>query len=306
MKQYFNLAASLITGLLLLITPACSSDRDDIIDYNIVDVQEGPSKNDVLNIPTDATYLGDSIRYTRTYALSTHPIKKVYASTTQNGHIAVFGGYKEQTAIYIYAKADNESIDLTDQQIKTILEKYYNIESYANDVEIVAKVSEKSEATQGTDYRKLRVSIKIFTPESVSTTLSITKGSIMVKNISGNRHIANSISGGIKYINSSGRSFTVESESGYIGMINTNASESIDTKLSKGNVQLVLPKDTKATLDLQSSTNINTYILNSSNFKGTNSRTKVQGKLNGGGFQINSTSGLGVIVLRWYENNEKY
>lgn len=306
MKQYFNLAASLITGLLLLITPACSSDRDDTIDYNIVDVQEGPSKNDVLNIPTDAAYLGDSIRYMRTYALSTHPIKKVSASTTQNGHIAVFGGYKEQTAIYIYAKADNESIDLTDEQIKTILEKYYNIESYANDVEIVAKVSEKSGVTQDTDYRKLRVSIKIFTPESVSTTLSIAKGSIMVKNISGNKHIANSISGTIKYTDSSGRNFTVESESGYIGMINTSASESMNTKLSKGNIQLVLPKGTKASLDLQSSTNINAYILNSSNFKGTNSRTKVQGKLSGGGFHINSTSGLGVIVLRWYENNEKY
>ena len=306
MKQYFNLAASLITGLLLLITPACSSDEDDIIDNNIVDVVEGPSKNDVLSIPTDAAYLGDSIRYMRTYALSTHPIKKVSASTTQNGHIAVFGGYKERTAIYIYAKADNESIDLSDEQAKAILEKYYNIESYANDTEIVANVSEKSDVIQGTDYRKLRVSIKIFTPESVSTALSIAKGSIMVKNISGNNHTAKSISGSIKYIDSSGRNFTVESESGYIGMINTSASESMNTKLSKGNIQLVLPKDTKATLDLQSSTNINAYILNSSNFKGTTSKTKVQGKLNGGGFQINSASGMGVIVFRWYENNEKY
>jgi hypothetical protein len=306
MKQYFNLAASLITGLLLLITPACSSDEDDIIDNNIVDVVEGPSKNDVLSIPTDAAYLGDSIRYMRTYALSTHPIKKVSASTTQNGHIAVFGGYKEQTAIYIYAKADNESIDLSDERAKAILEKYYNIESYANDTEIVANVSEKSDVTQGTDYRKLRVSIKIFTPESVSTALSIAKGSIMVKNIGGNNHTAKSISGSIKYIDSSGRNYTVESESGYIGMINTSASESMNTKLSKGNIQLVLPKDTKATLDLQSSTNINAYILNSSNFKGTTSKTKVQGKLNGGGFQINSASGMSVIVFRWYENNEKY
>ena len=89
-------------------------------------------------------------------------------------------------------------------------------------------------------------------------------------------------------------------------MINTSASESMNTKLSKGNIQLVLPKGTKASLDLQSSTNINAYILNGSNFKGTNSKTKVQGKLNGGGLQINSVSGVGVIVFRWYENNEKY
>lgn len=306
--MYYVLVASSVF-LYSMSTTGCSSDDDitkEIDNNKDKTIVEGPSSDDVLTVPTDVSYLGDSIRTMRSFSLVEHEVKKVVVSTTQNGHISVLGGYKDKAVVYVYAKVDDDDKkgDLNDEQIKNILEKYYTIESYVNDTEIVAKVNEKSGVSHGTDFRNLRISVKVFTPQNVSTQLNIGRGSIIANNVRGNQHSATSTSGAIKYINSYGGNFTVNSEAGYIGLINTSASQTIDAKLVKGNIMIALAKDTKVQLNLNSSTKVNAFILNNSNFSGTNTRTKVEGKLNGGGYAINANSGLGVINLKWYEGND--
>ncbi|MDU1906566.1 MAG: hypothetical protein E6772_17500 [Dysgonomonas sp.] len=307
MKKITSCLVVVSTFLLFLFATGCSDDdNDNVVNGNNEDIVEGPSSSDVLTVPMDASFLGDSIRYTKTFALSEYKVKKVSVSTTQNGYIAVLGGYKDQSAIYIYAKADDDEKGLNDEQIKNILEKYYNIDSYMNDTEIVANVTEKVGVSHDSDFYPLRISIKVFSPTNVSTDLSIAKGSLVAKNVSGNKHTANSNSGAIKYINSTGKNFTLNSDYGYIGLINSGASESINTKVISGSIQLVLPKNAKTQLNLESLTRINAYILNGSNFDGTNTSTKVAGKLNGGGYVLNANSGKGIINLRWYENENTY
>lgn len=280
-------------------------DNDDKGEDREENIIEGPSSDDVLSVPTDALFLGDSIQFMKSYPLSEYKVEKVAVSTTQNGHISVLGGYKGQSAVYVYAKVDDDDRkDLSDEQVKELLEKYYTVESYINHTEIVAKVNEKGDIKHGADFRNLRISVKIFTPQHVSTNLNVARGSIIVNNVQGNQHIATSITGTIKYINCYGGNLTVTSESGYVGLINTGSYQSINAKLAKGNILFALPKDTKADLHLNSSTKVNAYILNNSNFSGENTRNKVEGKLNGGGYKINANSGLGVVNLRWYEDGD--
>jgi len=283
---------------------SCSDSDDNNFtnpDLNVEEA-EGPSTTDILAIPTSIEFLGDSIQQNNLFSLSTNPIKKVTASTTQSGHIAIMGGYKENSAIYIYAKTDDEGKKLTNDEITSVLKKYYTIESTVNGSEIKAIVTEKN-ITHDTDYRKLRVSIKIFVPGSVSSLATIKYGSIFISNLSGGEHVATSESGSIKYLDSTGKNFTVRSTAGHAGFINTTAAEYIDVKLSKGNIQFAIPSDTKTTLDLKSLTNITANVLSDSNFTGTNTRNAVSGKLNDGGYNTKAEIGQGTIVLRWYNKN---
>lgn len=305
MKKVMYYMIVFILALLVMSLSGCSSD-DDIVkqEEEVEEVVEGPSAEDSLTVPEDTSFLGDSIMYMKTYSLSEYAIKEVSVSTTQNGHITVMGGYKDQSTVYVYAKVDDDKDDLDEEQVKRILEKYYTVDSYVSNAEIIADIKEKEGVTYDSDFRNLRISVKVFAPQNVSTLLNVARGSIIVKDIHGNQHTATSVSGTIKYIDSSGKNITVNTENGYIGLINTDASQAMNARLAKGNIQIALPKDTKAGLLLESSTKVNAYILNHSNFSGTNTRTKVEGTLNGGGYKIEANSGLGVINLRWYEKGK--
>lgn len=305
----FIMCSAMMTG--------CDDDKDDILENtnpeevedikDPEDIIEGPSSNDDLIIPTEASILGDSIRQIKTFSLAEHRIAKVKVHTTQNGHISVLGGYKDKSAVYVYAKTDDDNrANLNDEQINRILEKYYTVESYANESEIVVNVTEKSDVEHESDFQALRISVNIFTPQNVSTDLSISRGSIIAKNVHGDQHVAKSVSGAIKYMHSSGNNITVNSETGFVGLINTEAFQTVNAALAKGNIQLVLNKTTKADLNLISSIRVNAHILNIANFQGVNTAKKVEGKLNGGGYKINANSGLGVINLRWYEEGNHY
>lgn len=300
MNKHSVIISAFIISLIFSFVSCSNSDDKDIAGPHL-NIEEGlgPSSADVLAIPTSLEFLGDSIQQNMLYSLSVNPIKKVTVSAAQSGHIAILGGYKENSAVYIYAKTDDDGIKLTNNEIASLLNKYYNIEYGVSGSEIKAIVTEKN-ISHGTDYRKLRISIKIFVPGNVSSLATIKDGSIFVHNISGGEHVATSQSGSIRYLNSFGKNFTVHSTSGHIGFINTTAVEYIDVKLSKGNIQLAVPSDTKTTLDLKSSTNITANVLNNTNFAGTNTRTVVKGGLNGGGYKTNAEIGQGTIVFRWY------
>ncbi|MDH6304930.1 hypothetical protein M2459_001667 [Parabacteroides sp. PF5-5] len=302
MKKVMYYTFSLSVILFSTFATGCSGNDDDILEEGSGEtVVEGPSIDDVLTLPSEPSFLGDSIQFTKTFSLAEYSIKEVKVSTTQNGHISVLGGYKGQSGVYIYAKIDDNRGKVSDEQIKNILDKYYIVESYASGTEIVATVKENTAVTREADFRNLRITVQVFTPRNVSTTLQIARGSIIAKNVHGNQHTATSTSGTIKYIDSSGKNFTLTSDAGHIGLINTPATGSIHAKMAKGTIQIALPKDTKATLSLESSTRVNAHILNKSNFQGVNTRTKVEGTLNGGGYELKAINDLGVINLSWYD-----
>lgn len=307
MKKYSRIFVGLILGSVLIVNISCSDDNDNTIDLpeeEITDVEagEGPSSLDQSIVPTSMAFFGDSIQQKQWFPLTENPIKKVTVSTTQNGHISVLGGYKEQAAVYIYAKADDNGTKLGEKEVAAILEKYYDVIVDVSESEIKASVNAKSNVIHEGDYRKLRVSMNIYTPGGVSTNLSIAAGSIYVAHANGAQHIASSTTGAIKYNNSTAKAFSMKSTAGYVAFINSSASESVDIKLTKGSVQFAVSPETKATLNLKSSTNISAPVLNSSNFSGENTRTSVIGKLNGGGYKINASQTYGSIVFKWYNN----
>lgn len=113
----------IISGLalfcLLTVFYSCSDSDDNntpSIPGDISEEGKGPSADDRLDIPVSEAFLGDSIQSMLRYSLQTNPVSIVNASTTQNGHIEVLGGYKSEAAVYIYAKADDKS-SLSKEQI---------------------------------------------------------------------------------------------------------------------------------------------------------------------------------------------
>lgn len=303
MKTAIRHTVSAFVALISLAAIGCSEKGDPSPDIN-PPIIEGPSADDTLDIPDDIGVLGDSIMYTRAFPLSEYTIKAVSVNTTQNGHIAVLGGYRNQSAVHVFAKIEDDRKDLGDMRIKSILDKYYDVEYEVSGEKIVVGVREKIGVPHGEDYRDLRISVKVYVPQNVSTTLSIGRGSIIAKNVRGNSHCAESTSGAIKYLNSFGNSLTVTSQTGYVGLINTTAVEYMQAGISKGSIQIALPKSAGADLKLESSANVNAHILNNSNFSGINTRTRVEGKLNGGGFSLAATGNLGAVNLRWYNGGQ--
>ena len=300
----------IISGLalfcLLTVFSSCSDSDDNNntppIPGDISEEGKGPSADDRLDIPVSEAFLGDSIQSMLRYSLQTNPVSIVNASTTQNGHIEVLGGYKSEAAVYIYAKADDKS-SLSKEQINTILDKYYDVKSEVNVKTINASVTEKTGINHGTDYHQLRVSMKIFTPQSVSSQLSLQNGSIFVQSLTGPQHTATTTSGAIKYLHTEATTITANSTNGYIAFINSKASEAMSAKTQKGSIQIAVPSTTKAHLNLSSTNHVTASVLTTSNFDGTKTKNVVKGELNGGGANINASAGYGSVIFRWYTNN---
>lgn len=301
----------IISGLalfcLLTVFSSCSDSDDNGTPSISGDVNEGgkgPSIDDKLEIPASEAFLGDSIQSMLRYSLQTNPVSIVNASTTQNGHIEVLGGYKSEAAVYIYAKADDES-SLSKEQINNILDKYYDVKSEVTDKTINASVTEKKGVKHDTDYHQLRVSMKVFTPQSVSSQLTLQNGSIFVQNLTGPQHTATAINGSIKYFNTEATTISATSINGYIAFINSKASETMSAKAQKGSIQIAVPSTTKAHLNLVSTTNVTASVLNANNFDGTKTKNMVNGKLNGeGSSNISASVGYGSVVFRWYNPND--
>lgn len=301
----------IISGLALLgllsVFTACSDSDDNSTPLlpggNISEEGKGPSAEDQLVLPTSEAFLGDSIQSMLRYSLQTNPVSIVNASTTQNGHIAVMGGYKSEAAVYIYAKADDKS-SLSKEEVQKILDKYYDVKSEVNGKTINASVTEKTDVKHEADYQQLRVSMKIFTPQSVSSQVSLQNGSIFVQSLTGPQHTASTTSGAIKYLHTDASSITASSTNGYIAFVNSKASEAMSATTQKGSIQISVPATTKAHLNLSSTTNVTASVLNADNFTGTNTRNLVKGNLNGGGANINASVALGSVGFRWYTANE--
>lgn len=296
---------SLILSTVLSLSTSCSDDDSVDKNTNTGGNDTELSFKDTLTIPSDAAYLGDSIQRMTKFALNKHSVGKVTVSTTENGHIAVLGGYKDYSAVYIYAKTDDNKMNLTNEKIKVLFEKYYLVNSQIDGSEINVVVKENPNVIHESDFQKLRVSIEVFTPCQVSTKLNISKGSIFVSNLDGNLHESSSVTGSIKYLNSRGERIVTGSQNGSINLINTVATESINANLNKGSIQIAVPIKTKTTLKLQSATSVNAYVLNNSNFAGTKTKTIVDGKLNGGGYTINAVATIGNITFRWYDKDNE-
>lgn len=301
----------IISGLalfcLLTAFSACSDSDDNnspsIPEGNINEGGKGPSSDDKLIIPTGEAFVGDSIQSMLRYSLQTNPIGIVKASTTQNGHIEVLGGYKSDAAVYIYAKADDKS-SVSKEQITAILDKYYDVKTEVNGITINASVTPKEGVNHETDYHQLRVSMKIFTPRSVSSQLSIQNGGIFVQSLNGPQHTATTTSGAIKYLHTEASTITANSTNGYIAFINSNASQSMSAKTQKGSIQIAVSPATKAHLNLSSTNNVTASVLTADNFDGTKNKNVVKGDLNGGGANINASVGFGSVIFRWYNTNK--
>lgn len=133
-----NLFYSMIVGMIICLFIACNNDDfiDDGMDINGYE----PSFNDTLAVPTESVYLGDSIQLMKSFDLNQYPVGKLTVSTTENGYITVLGGYKQYSAVYVYAKLEEELPKLTNEEIKALLNKYYLIESHLDGKEIVVTI----------------------------------------------------------------------------------------------------------------------------------------------------------------------
>lgn len=296
MTKYHSILFALIAGVLLTFLSSCS--KDDELGKNEeiaqIHIENG------LDLPSGSNWGGDSLLIIQPLSIqSTSGKSQVIVESTESGKISVLGGYKE-SAIFVYAKPIKLFGLLDKEEVKNIFDKYYIVEIENSSTEIKVNISEKSSVEHEDDFCNLLIYVEIYTPSKVSTNLSVKNGDIYVHNIDGHEHKGRSVNGAIRYKRVIGETFDVESRSGYVSFVNAMGAQLMDVVLDNGSIDFALPRNTSATLNLSSLTNVEAHILNNHNFKGSRSGTKVNGELNGGGCKINATNKLGSIQLQWY------
>lgn len=294
-KHHKIILFALITGAVLIFMNSC---KDDDLNEN-EEVAQILIENG-LELPKGNNWGGDSLLITKSLSIqSTSGKSQVIVESTESGKISVLGGYKE-SAIYVYAKPIGLLGLFDKEKVRSIFDKYYIIEIDNSSSEIRVNISEKDGIEHGNDFRNLLIYVEIYTPSRVSTNLSVKNGDIYIRNLNGYEHKGRSVNGAIRYERVLGEKFDVESRSGYLSFTNVIGTQSMDVVLDNGSIDFALPRNSSATLNLSSLTNVKASILNNKNFNGNRSGTKINGELNGGGCKINAINKLGSIQLNWY------
>ena len=114
-------------------------------------------------------------------SLSNEAIKEVEARTS-GGSISVNGGSTSDARIEVYVTANNNQ-KLSKDEIKQRLDELYNLDISTSGNKLTAVAKSKAQIR---DWKKaLSIAYKIYVPQTVSTNLSTSGGSIQLDNLSG-------------------------------------------------------------------------------------------------------------------------
>jgi hypothetical protein len=125
-----------------------------------------------------------------TKSLANTSIKDVIVKTS-GGSISVSGATGEAPRVETYIRGNNGH-ELTKEEIKTRLDKDYDIEVSVSNNEVRAIAKRKHEINIGWNNNGLSISFKVFVPKQVATHLSTSGGSIHLDNLSGDENFETS------------------------------------------------------------------------------------------------------------------
>ena len=236
-----------------------------------------------------------------TKSLSGENIKNVKVETS-GGSISVTGG--SETRIDVYVTPNNGKEDLSKEEIKQRLEEKYNVVINISNGKLEATAKPKDKKM---DWKKaLSISFKVFVPQSVSTELHTSGGSISLNNLSGNQDF--STSGGSLAIDkvtgkihgrTSGGSIDIEDSKSEIDL-NTSGG-SISAKNCEGNIKLRTSGGSLSLIDLNGTISANT---SGGSVRGNNIKGELEAHTSGGNIHFDdlfcsletSTSGGNINV----------
>jgi hypothetical protein len=222
-----------------------------------------------------------------TKSLSGESIKNVKVETS-GGSISVTGG--TEARIDVYVTPNNGKENLSKEEIKQRLEEKYNVVINVSNgkLEATAKTKEKN-----MDWKKaLSISFKIFVPQSVSTDLHTSGGSISLTNLSGTQDFSTSggslnidkVTGNIKG-RTSGGSIDIEDSKSEIDL-NTSGG-SISAKNCEGNIKLRTSGGSLSLNDLNGMISANT---SGGSVTGKNVKGEMEAHTSGGNIHFDDLS----------------
>ena len=136
-----------------------------------------------------------------TKSLSADNVREVFARTSGGG-ISVTGVSASEARIEVYVKSPNNKNSLSKEEIKERLDELYRLDVSVSTNKLTA-TAEAKKSNMNWD-RGLSISFKIYVPESVSTDLSTSGGSIDLTNLSGTQNFSTS-GGGLDLTKLSGK-----------------------------------------------------------------------------------------------------
>ncbi|MGZ8537569.1 MAG: DUF4097 family beta strand repeat-containing protein [Flavisolibacter sp.] len=219
-----------------------------------------------------------------TKSLSGESIKNVKVETS-GGSISVTGG--SEARIDVYVTPNNGKENLSKEEIKQRLEEKYDVVINISNGKLEATAKPKERKM---DWKKaLSISFKVFVPQSVSTELHTSGGSISLNNLSGNQDF--STSGGSLAIDkvtgkihgrTSGGSIDIEDSKSEIDL-NTSGG-SITAKNCEGTIKLRTSGGSLSLNDLNGTISANT---SGGSVGGKNIKGELEAHTSGGNIHFN-------------------
>lgn len=166
-----------------------------------------------------------------TKSFSTASIKEVRAETS-GGSISVEGG-KTSGLVEVYVEPSNSGLrkKMSGNDVKAILEQYYDLEVGTSGNVLVAKASRKDRGWS--DKTALSISFKIYTGTDVNTDLKTSGGSIRLQGLSGDQLFKTS--GGSLLVQQVSGKITGKTSGGSINVSDTQ--DEVDLTTSGGSIK---------------------------------------------------------------------
>lgn len=223
-----------------------------------------------------------------TKSLSGESVKNVQVETS-GGSISVAGGASD-ARIEVYVTPNNGKDNLSKEEIRQRLEEKYTLDINVSNgkLVVIAKPKEKN-----MDWKQaLSIAFKVFVPQSVSTDLSTSGGSISLTNLTGNQEF--STSGGSLHIGkvtgkingrTSGGSINIEDTKSEIDL-STNGG-SINAKNCEGTIKLRTSGGSLSLNDLKGTISANT---SGGSVNGKNVQGELEAHTSGGNIHFSDLS----------------
>lgn len=151
---------------------------------------------------------------------------------TSGGSISVEGvnAAEARVEVYVNANGNNNSDDLSKEEIKRRLEENYDLNVSASDNKITAIAKPKE---RNMNWKKsLNISFKVFSPKNITSDLATSGGSISLRNLSGSQDF--STSGGSLHVDNLGGKVKGRTSGGSIDV--TNSKDDISLSTSGGSI----------------------------------------------------------------------
>lgn len=237
------------------------------------------------------------------YPVSSSPAVTLSSS---DGNIKVYPSKSNQIEIYYIARRRNEVLRITKEDLEK--EGFIFTTNHSND-NLQIRIKEKRRYNHNNWRNQINVSIEVYTPAQSSCDLHSSDGDIVLQGLTGTQTLRTS-DGDIKLTNIKG-DITGTTSDGNIAFENISGSldvatsdgnvmgnllelkSSLKIRTSDGNIRVSIPRKLGLDLDIRGES----LRIPLRNFTGRSTKSKINGKMNGGGKLVRLRTSDGRITL---------